>query len=168
MKSLLIASVLFSGSVMAQDSWTETYKIPQGITYRARMAGFDCGEFGNKYVSAPSDFIANKIQYRQLAADKDLNIFLIEATYPSAMGESCLYGVYLDRNRDDKTLDFNHSIVSGEGCEAGKEFLDHRMSKVTYEGSKRGLRYIATQVITDESNDVCESGNVRAVFDRRF
>lgn len=172
MKTLLLASLFVSASGFAQTTWTETFKLPEGITHRALAAGYDCGTFGSTYVNAPADFVAHQVQYRQLAADKDLNKFVIEATYPGSEGESCTYGVYLNRNRDDKTLDFDHSKIVTTGaegsCELGKTFIDGRMSRVTYEGSKRGLRYIATQVITDEANDVCESGNVRVVFDRRL
>lgn len=171
MKILLIASALLSTSVFAQETWTETFKLPEGMTYRARAAGFDCGEFFKGYVNTPAEFEAQKITYRQLAADKDLNKFLIEATYPGADGSQCIYGSYLDRNRDDKTLDFTHSLIktesSEENCVEGQAFLDFTMKKVSYEVSKRGIRYIATQVIAGE-NDVCESGIVRAVFDRKF
>jgi hypothetical protein len=171
MKTLLLASALLSTSAFAQV-WTETFKLPESITYRAHAAGYDCGAFSSTYVSAPESFKAHKIEFKQLAADKDLNKFLFEAVYPGADGEVCTYGIYLDRSRDTKTLDFNHSVVktagSEEACLLGKDFLDSQLKSASYEASKRGLRYIAVQVIKDEQNDVCESGNVRIVFDRRF
>lgn len=172
MKILLTLSVLFSGSLMAQ-SWTETYKLPEGTTYRARAAGYDCGTFGNSYVAAPENFRSRQIEFKQLSADKDLNKFLFEAAYPGTQGHTCIYGIYLDRNRDDKTLDFTHSVVTTtEGmedtCLDTQAFIDQELQSVAYEGSKRGLRYIAVQIVKETPNDVCESGNVRVVFDRRF
>ena len=171
MKTLLLATALLSTSAFAQD-WTETFKLPEGITFRARAAGYDCGTFGSKYVAAPESFKSLNIEFKQLAADKDLNKFLFEAVYPSSEGQTCTYGIYLDRSRDTKTLDFNHSVVqtagSEESCLEGKDFLDSKLVSANYEGSKRGLRYVAVNVMTDEANDVCENGTVRIVFDRRF
>ena len=171
MKTLILATTLISSTAMAQ-SWTETYKLPEGITYRARMAGYDCGTFGNTYVEAPENFRAHKIEFKQLAADKDLNKFLFEAVYPGTEGNTCVYGIYLDRNRATKALDFTHSMVQTTGAEKScldtKAFLDQQLASVNYEASKRGIRYIAVQVMKEEPNDVCESGNVRAVFDRRY
>jgi hypothetical protein len=174
MKSLFSLAVLISFHTYAQNNWSETFKLPEGITHRARMAGFDCGSFGTPYVSTPAELSALQVTFRQLAADKDLNKFVIEATYPGTEEKkTCTYGAYLDRNRDLKTLDFNHSLTVSDGsedssCAQTKEVLDSRLRKASYEGSKRGLRYVAVQIITNESNEVCESGNVRLVFDRRF
>lgn len=171
MKSFLLATILLSSHAMAQ-SWTETFQLPEGITHRALAAGYDCGTFGTTYVGAPESFRAHNIEFKQLAADKDLNKFLFEATFPNAEGQTCIYGVYLDRSRDTKTLDFNHSVIkteaAEESCAVGKDFLDSKLASAAYEGSKRGLRYVAVQVIKEEANDVCETGNVRIVFDRRL
>ena len=171
MKFLMLATALISSNVMAQ-AWTETFKLPEGITFRARAAGYDCGTFGPTYVRTPETFRAHSIEFKQLAADKDLNKFLFEAIFPGSEGQTCTYGVYLDRSRDTKTLNFTHSVIAPEGleeaCFEGKNFLDTQLASVAYEGSKRGLRYVAVQVIKDQVNDVCEAGNVRVVFDRRF
>ena len=160
-------------TAMANDTWTETFKLPQGTTHRAKMAGYDCGTFNNKYVQAPVEYLERQIEFKQLSADKDLNKFLFEAVYPSENGVACTYGVFFDRSRDTKTLDFTHSVVittegSEEACIAGQNFLDAQLTSLPYEGSKRGLRYIAAQILTETANDVCESGNVRIVFDRRL
>ena len=172
MKSLLLTAVLLAPAAWAQATWTETFKLPEGITYRALAAGYDCGTFGNSYVGTPESFRAHNIEFKQLAADKDLNKFLFEAVFTPAEGQTCTYGVYLDRNRDNKTLDFTHSLIvtngAEEACAAGKAFLDQQLVAVQYEGSRRGLRYVAVEVIKDEPNDVCETRSVRIVFDRRL
>lgn len=171
MKTLLFATVLIASNVMAQE-WTETFKLPEGITFRARTAGYDCGSFSSTYVTAPESFRALNIEFKQLAADKDLNKFLFEAVYPGSEGNTCTYGIYLDRSRDTKTLELTHSVIKTEGsyesCLEAKVFLDTNLASVAYEGSKRGIRYVAVQIVKDEVNDVCESGNVRVVFDRRL
>lgn len=172
MKVLFLAvTMLATTGVLAQE-WTETFKLPEGITFRARTTGYDCGTFTTNYVAAPGSFQALNIEFKQLAADKDLNKFLFEAVYPGTEGNTCTYGVYLDRSRDTKTLDFTHSLIktdgSEESCSTAKAFLDTQLASVAYEGSKRGIRYVAVQIIKDEVNDVCENGNVRVVFDRRL
>lgn len=171
MKFVILILALFSTQAFAQDPWTETYKLPEGTTYRARAAGYDCGTFGAEYVEAPEIFKSKGIEFKQLSADKDLNHFLFEAAYPGLNGEACIYGIFFDRNRDDKTLDFSHSLVqvkegSDEGCMQTKEFIDQQLLKVAYEASKRGLRYIAAEVIKG-ANNVCDTGSARVVFDRR-
>ena len=162
-----------TASAFANDTWTETFKLPEGTTYRAKAAGFDCGTFSNKYVEAPVEYRDHQVEFKQLAADKDLNKFLFEAVYPSENGQTCIYGVFFDRSRDTKTLNFTHSLVvttegNEEACVATQSFLDSKLTSLPYEGSKRGLRYIAAQIMTETANDVCESGNVRIVFDRRL
>jgi hypothetical protein len=168
MKTLFVLVLTFS--TLAHANWTETFKLPEGMTYRARTAGFDCGKFGNTYVSKPARF--DQIDFKQLAADNKLNKFLIEAEFLGSKDKKCIYGAFLDRNRNLKTLDFTHSLIHTEGdvrdCSEIQSFLDQQMSSMMYEGSKRGLRYIATQIITNETNEVCSSGNVRVVFDRRY
>lgn len=172
MKLLAVLTLLTSTTLFAQ-SWTETYKLPEGTTHRARTAGYDCGTFGSTYVSAPENFKSRGIEFKQLSADKDLNKFLFEAYYPGTEGQQCVYGIFLDRSRATKTLDFTHSEVKTtegmeEGCKDTQNFLDTELASVAYEASKRGIRYIAVQIVKDTANDVCESGNVRVVFDRRF
>lgn len=168
---LFLATALIATNVMAQE-WTETFKLPEGITFRARTAGYDCGTFTTNYVTAPESFRALNIQFKQLAADKDLNKFLFEAVYPGSEGNTCTYGVYFDRSRDTKTLDFNHSLIKTEGsdesCSEAKAFLDEKLASVAYEASKRGIRYVGVEILKDEVNDVCENGTVRVVFDRRL
>lgn len=170
MKTLLTLALL-STSAFAQD-WSETFKLPEGMTYRVKAAGFDCGTFSNKYVGTPAVFQEQQVIFRQLAADKDLNKFLIEATFPGTLDSVCTYGAFLDRNRTDKTLDFTRSEIVTNGaegaCAIGQAFLDARLQKAAYEPSKRGIRYIAVNVMNNEANEVCESGTVRMVFDRRL
>ena len=171
MKFFIALALMTSASAFAQ--YTETFKLPEGTTHRARAVGYDCGTFGTTYKPAPENFRSRGIEFKQLSADKDLNKFLFEAYYPGSEGNTCIYGIYLDRARDTKTLDFTHSVVkTTEGledtCLETKEFIDQELKSNAYEASKRGIRYIAVQVVKDTQNDVCESGNVRVVFDRRF
>lgn len=168
MKTMILALSLFSTAAFAQE-WTETFKLPEGMTYRARMAGYDCGKFTTKYVSAPENVRSTTLVFRQLAADKDLNKFLIEGEYPGTEGQICKIGLYLDRNRETKTLDFTHSLLgTAEGCDGQRSNIEALLTSAAYEPSPRGIRYLAVNVLTDTANDVCESGTVRAVFDRRL
>lgn len=172
---LLMLLALISSSAFAQETWTETYKLPEGTTFRARGVGYDCGTFitaTQSYVGAPTMISERKIDFKQFSADKDLNKFLIEIEYPGTEGEKCIYGMFLDRNRDTKNLDFTHSLITTKGtqesCLETKEFMDKEFTNLPYEASKRGIRFVAVSLIQDEANDVCESGTVRTVFDRRF
>jgi len=172
MKTLALTFALLTSAAFAQSTpWTETFRLPEGMTHRALAAGYDCGTFGDTYVPVPARFQAHNVVYRQLAADKDLNKFLIEATFTGSESNNCIIGVYLDRNRDDKTLDFTHAMIKTEGpeesCLEGKEFITQQMLHTVYEGSRRGLRYVAVQVM-DEANEVCAENTVRIVFDRRL
>lgn len=172
MKNLILGLALISGTTYAQ-TWTETFKLPEGTTFRARAAGYDCGTFGNTYVATPEILQSRGVEFKQLSADKDLNKFLFEAEFPGTAGNKCIYGIFLDRNRETKTLDFTHSLIKTEegleaNCQETKEFLDTQLAITAYEGSKRGLRYVAVDVMKDTPNEVCESGQVRIVFDRRF
>lgn len=144
----------------------------EATTHRVKSIGYDCGEFFKGPSAAPVEFTDKGVEFTRLDADKDLNFFLVKAVLTSKEGKTCDYGVFLDRSRDTKTLDFNHSVVLSstnevEGCLPAKEFLDTKFKSVNYYVSKRGIRYIAVDVINGE-NEVCESGNVRAVFDRRL
>ena len=169
---MLLALVSFGASA---QTWTETYKLPEGTTFRARTAGYDCGTFitpGQKYVEAPENFRSRNIEFKQLSADKDLNKFLFEAEYPGTDGEKCIYGIFLDRSRETKTLDFTHSLVTTKGSEEAcldtKAFIDNELRSNAYEASKRGIRYVAVEIVKDTPNEVCETRSVRVVFDRRF
>lgn len=166
MKLIALSLLVLSTSVVA-----ETFKLPAGITFRAKGVGYDCGEFStDPYKSAPKDYAERKINFLQLAADKDLNTFLIEATFPNAQGVECTYGAFFNRSRDAKTLDLDHSelVTSADpaSCAETINFLDKNLSSVKYFASKRGIRFIAVELL-NEQNEVCENKNVRTVFDRR-
>lgn len=168
MKLLLLLTLTISSALYA-----ETFKLPQGTTFRAQADGFDCGVFGpeSDYVAAPALFSERDITFFQLAADKELNYFLLELSYPGLGGEVCTYGAFFDRSRETKRLNLTHSALvtngASEDCVATQDWLNQRLASLSYEPSKRGIRYIALTLIEDESNDVCESRFVRAVFDRR-
>lgn len=173
MKNLAFLFLLAFASTQAfSETWSETFKLPEGTTYRALAAGYDCGTFNTPYVTAPYEYREHRVEFKQLSADKDLNKFLFEAVYPAKSGGMCTYGVFFDRARETKTLNFTHSLIITEGdtedCLDTKSFLDNELTSIAYEGSKRGLRYIAAQIMTEKENDVCESGNVRIIFDRRL
>lgn len=168
MKLLILLALTISSALYA-----ETFKLPQGMTFRAHADGFDCGTFGpeSDYVAAPLSFSEHQINLFQLAADKELNYFLLELTYPGLGGELCTYGAFFDRSRETRRLNLTHSALvsygASEDCTATQEWLNQQLASISYEPSKRGIRYIALTLIEDESNDVCESRFVRAVFDRR-
>ena len=166
MKLIALSLLVLSTSVMA-----ETFKLPAGITFRAKGVGYDCGEFSTApYKPAPKDYAEKKINFLQLAADKDLNTFLIEATFPNTEGEQCIYGAFFNRSRDSKTLDLDHSelVTTADpfSCAETIAFLDKSLSSVKYFASKRGIRFIAVELL-NEQNEICENNNVRVVFDRR-
>ena len=166
MKFITLSLLVISSSVMA-----ETFKLPAGITFRAKGVGYDCGEFtSDAYKPAPKAYAEKNINFLQLAADKDLNTFLIEASFPNAEGVECIYGAFFNRSRDSKTLDLDHSeLVSAaeaSSCAETVDFLDKNLSSVKYFASKRGIRFIAVELL-NEQNEICENNNVRTVFDRR-
>ena len=170
MKLIALSLLVLSTTVMA-----ETFKLPAGITFRAKGVGFDCGEFTNDpYKPAPIAYAEKNINFIQLAADKDLNTFLIEAIFPNDAGIECTYGAYFNRSRDSKTLDLDHSELitvadadaDADSCAETVAFLDKNLSSIKYFASKRGIRFIAIELLNGP-NEVCENNNVRAVFDRR-
>ncbi len=164
MKTLLFTAILLSQTVLA-----DTFDLPEGITFRARGVGYDCGEFFTEFKTAPQDYKAKNIEFVQLAADKDLNAFVAELSYQTE-SETCSYGVYFRRERDTKTMNFEHSEIlakkNPENCLDTKSWLDDQLSSVKYYASKRGIRFIALE-LPKVNNDICESGTVRTVFDRR-
>lgn len=167
MKKLLVLSALLTNVAIATP-----YSLEQ-TTHRVTGIGYDCGEFFKGTTEkAPKLFEDNKIEFTRLDADKDLNDFLIHAK--SQIGDvTCEYGIFLNRERSDKTLNLTKlesttsSLDSLSVCEEKISLLTEIFSKANYYASKRGIRYIAVDVINGE-NDVCTSGNVRAVFDRRL
>ena len=170
MTALILAMV--SANVLANADLEKQIEL-SSTTHRVKSIGYDCGEFFQGTVEAPSVISSKNIELTRLDADKDLNIFLVKATF-SAENETCYYGVFLDRSRETKTLDFNHSVLlstngtPSEKCVANQNYLDELFKSSSYYVSKRGIRYIAVDVIQGE-NEVCsESQNVRAVFDRRL
>ena len=164
MKNLFLIALLVSQTALA-----DTFDLPEGITFRARGVGYDCGEFFTDFKSAPLDYKERAVDFVQLAADKDLNAFVSELKYPGTHGEVCSYGIYFRRERDTKTLNFERSEIVAtnvENCLEKKEWLDDQLSSVKYYASKRGIRFIALE-LPKVNNDICESGTVRTVFDRR-
>nr|BDT28603.1 hypothetical protein BHI3_20690 [Bacteriovorax sp. HI3] len=162
---LFLALMLLSTTAMA-----EVFKLPAGITFRAKGVGYDCGEFFTEYKPAPKKYADQKITFLQLAADKDLNTFLVEGTFPGTDGGLCTFGLFLNRSRDTKSMEIDHTEVVSTGnveaCFETKNWIDDNMSSMKYYASKRGIRFIAFEVMNEE-NDVCPNNTVRAVFDRR-
>lgn len=170
----IISTLMLMGlsvSVFANTDLEKQIEL-SSTTHRVKNIGYDCGEFFQGTVDAPSVISSKNIEITRLDADKDLNNFLVKATF-TAENETCYYGAYLDRSRETKTLDFNHSVLlststnPSEKCLENQKYLDEVFKSSSYYVSKRGIRYIAVDVINGE-NEVCsESQNVRAVFDRR-
>ncbi len=166
----LILTIIIATSFATQ---AETFKLPMGTTFRAAADGYDCGSFGpeDEYVNAPLEYEAREISFFQLSADKELNHFLIELTYPSEVGTLCTYGVFFDRNRETKRLDFSYSQLVAESetqvCETTRQWLDAEFSSVAYEASRRGFRYVAITLKESAQAQACASATTRIVFDRR-
>ena len=164
MKKLFLAALFVAGPVLA-----DTFNLPEGITFRAKGVGYDCGEFFTDFKTAPEEFAAKNINFVQLAADKDLNAFVSELSYTND-ADTCSYGVYWRRDRDTKTLNFERSEIIAQNnsanCADTKEWLDNQLATVIYYASKRGIRFIALELPVVKNN-ICESGVVRTVFDRR-
>lgn len=170
-KMIALVFAMISTSVMANADLEKQIEL-SSTTHRVKNIGYDCGEFFQGTVEAPAVISSKNIQLTRLDADKDLNNFLVKATF-NLEGETCYYGVFLDRSRETKTLNFNHSVLlstntnPSEKCLENQKYLDEVFKSSSYYVSKRGIRYIAVDVIQGE-NEVCsESQNVRAVFDRR-
>ena len=166
MKLIALSLMVLPSSVMA-----ETFKLPAGITFRAKGVGYDCGEFTtDAYKAAPKEYAEKHINFLQLAADKDLNTFLIEATFPNPEGIECTYGAFFNRSRDAKTLELDHSelitTAVAESCAETVAFLDEKLNSLKYFTSKRGIRFIAVELL-NQQNEICETNIVRTVFDRR-
>ncbi len=166
----LIALLALASSATALS---ETFKLPMGTTFRAAADGYDCGTFGpeDDYVAAPLSYDEHEISFFQLSADKELNNFLIELNYPAADNSTCTYGVFFERNRETKRLDFSYSQIVAETdsalCEGTRQWLDSELASVSYEASKRGFRYVAITLKEGVELQSCASGTTRIVFDRR-
>lgn len=165
-KIMLGLALVASFQVTANDSIAL-----ESTTHRVKAIGYDCGEFFQGTVGAPLEISSKGIEFTRLDADKDLNFFLVKGIITTPSGNSCDFGVFLDRSRDTKTLDFNHIVTQAANgdvseCLEAEKNLENRFKNASYYASKRGIRYIAVDVVNGE-NEVCESGNVRAVFDRR-
>lgn len=166
---MILASLLiFSWALSA-----ETFKLPMGTTFRAAADGYDCGTFGpeDDYVPAPMSYEEHEISFFQLSADKELNNFLVELSYPSEAGTTCTYGVFFLRNRETKQLDFAYSEIVTDSetslCESTRTWLDQEFASVPYEASRRGFRYVAVTLNKVVGPASCASGTTRIVFDRR-
>lgn len=158
---------------LATTATAEVFKLPMGTTFRAKADGFDCGTFGPEadYVVAPASFGEKEITFGQLSADKELNHFLIELSFPSETGANCTYGAFFIRNREAVRLDFDYSNlvsdVDASECASVSTWLDNNLTSLPYEASKRGFRYVAVSLVDNAPAELCESGVVRVVFDRR-
>lgn len=160
-------------SLIAFFTWAaegDLFSIPTGTTYRVKGVGYDCGEFFTPILNAPKQIAERGLNFYKLSADKDLNIFLIEVNYLGANSASCTLGLYFNRNRADKTFDLSEvKLLEVENileCQENREYIENKLAKTNYYSSKRGIRYIAFDIINEE-NDICENNNVRAIFDRR-
>lgn len=166
MKLLALALLSIAFTLEAAD----TFKLPAGITFRAKGVGYDCGEFITDYKPAPKKYADKKIEFVLLAADKDLNTFLVEGKFPGTAGETCAVGIFYNRSRDTKTMELDHTEILTTGdvqnCVETQTWIEKNMSSTKYYASKRGIRFIALEVM-DEENEVCENNIVRTVFDRR-
>lgn len=165
MKKLILLMVLLNTNIFA-----EIWKLPAGTTYRVKGVGYDCGKFFRGYTTTPKLYAERGINFDLLTADKHLNTFSIETSWEASNGEMCYYGLFFNRARETRTLDLDYTMEQATSdqtdCSGNQEFLKKVFNSTPYEASKRGTRYIAVDVINGE-NDVCEGGQVRAVFDRR-
>ncbi|WP_372656189.1 hypothetical protein [Halobacteriovorax sp.] len=157
--------------VVLQPVFSQHFSLPSGITYRAYATHYDCGEFGEVKAEAPEVLSLLNTKFTFLAADKRINDFLIELNTTHEDEVVCHYGVYLKRNRDDRTLYFESSVVEATSedynCDGIKSDLDGLLQALPYEGSRRGLRYLATTLNSLDSA-TCVDASTRIVFDRRY
>ncbi|EQC46086.1 hypothetical protein [Bacteriovorax sp. Seq25_V] len=158
--------LLVAVSALASDN----FKVPTGTTYRVKGIGYDCGEFFKDIKEAPLQYSERAIAFDKLYADKDLNIFVIETSFPGISGNLCTYGLFYQRERATKTFELSYGELletnTEEDCLEQIEFLNIKIKSMKYYPSKRGIRYLAVDVLNEENN-ICEGNQVRAVFDRR-
>ncbi len=158
--------LLISVSALANDN----FKVPTGTTYRVKGIGYDCGEFFKEIKDAPIQYSERGVTFDKLYADKDLNIFVIETSFPGISGNLCTYGLFYKRERATKTFELSYGDLldtnTHQDCAWQVDFLNNKLSSMNYYPSKRGIRYLAIDVLNEENN-ICDGNQVRAVFDRR-
>lgn len=165
-------TIIFLASLsMFQSVFSQHFQLPSGTTYRAFATHYDCGSFGEVRAEQPQALAALNTKFTFLAADKRINDFLIELNTTKDGEVACYYGVYLKRNREDRTLYYESSVIEAVNesidCDGIKSDLDILLDKLPYEGSRRGLRYLAATLNNIEST-TCIDGSTRVVFDRRY
>ncbi|WP_412471853.1 hypothetical protein [Halobacteriovorax sp. RT-1-4] len=169
MKKLILLVTLLTNPVSAQ-----IWPLPTGTTYIVKGTGYDCGKFISRYkveyTNTPKVFSDRGIQFDLLTADSDLNVFSIETSWKTLSGQTCQYGLFFNRARETRTLDLDYTKSQTNGnpeeCLGNENFLKTKLHSSAYEASKRGIRYIAVDILNEE-NEVCESDRVRLIFDRR-
>ncbi|MFG1486345.1 hypothetical protein [Halobacteriovorax sp. RZ-2] len=169
MKNLILLVTLLTNPVSAQ-----IWPLPTGTTYFVKGTGYDCGEFIRRYkveyTTTPKVFSEKGIKFDLLTADSDLNVFSIESSWNTESGQTCHFGLFFNRARETRTLDLDYTKSqtngSPEACLENEELLKSKLQSSAYEASKRGIRYIAVDILNEE-NEVCDGNRVRLIFDRR-
>ncbi|MFG1492849.1 hypothetical protein [Halobacteriovorax sp. ZH4_bin.1] len=169
MKRLFLLTILLASSVSAQ-----IWPLPTGTTYFVKGTGYDCGQFIRRYkveyTTTPKVFLDKGIKFHLLTADSDLNVFSIETSWNTESGQLCQFGLFFNRARETRTLDLDYTKSqtngSPEACIENEELLKSKLQSSSYEASKRGIRYIAVDILNEE-NEVCDANRVRLIFDRR-
>ncbi|WP_372656167.1 hypothetical protein [Halobacteriovorax sp.] len=163
--------ILLASFAVFQAAYSQHFTLPNGTTYRAFATHYDCGEFGEIKADTPDLLVQLNTKFTYLAADKRINDFLIELNTMEEDKVACFYGVYLKRSREDRTLYYQSSVIEsaieGFDCESVKSDLDGLLQALPYEGSRRGLRYLATTLNSLDSA-TCVDASTRIVFDRRY
>ncbi|EPZ49228.1 hypothetical protein M902_0893 [Bacteriovorax sp. BAL6_X] len=169
MKRLFLLTILIASSVSAQ-----IWPLPTGTTYFVKGTGYDCGEFIKRYkveyTTTPKLFSEKGINFDLLTADSDLNVFSIETSWNTESGQHCQFGLFFNRARETRTLDLDYtkskSNGSAQACLENEMLIKSKLQSAKYEASKRGIRYIAVDILNEE-NEVCDGTRVRLIFDRR-
>ncbi|WP_419168699.1 hypothetical protein [Halobacteriovorax sp.] len=169
MKRIILLATILTSSVFAQ-----IWPLPAGTTYIVKGTGFDCGKFIRRYkveyTQTPKVFLERGINFNLLTADKDLNTFSIETSWSTNNGQVCQFGLFFNRARETRTLDLDYTMSQtnddSKSCLENEELLKSKLQSATYTASKRGIRYIAVDILNEENN-VCDENRVRLIFDRR-
>ena len=126
MKNATLLTVILASSMAVR---ADIFKLPAGVTYRAKGVGYDCGTFSTDYQPIPKKFFERQIILQQLVADKELNTFLVEGSFKGEKGENCSFGLFLERSREMKKLLLLHSEILTDGvssnCEQTKTWLEN-------------------------------------------